>query len=43
MKKNFAQLTFTDSVKQAQKQFGSRETYERVENKLPDQSLLFSA
>lgn len=41
MKKNFAQITFTDSVKEAQKQYGSREIYEKAENKLPDQSLLF--
>ncbi len=41
MEKNFAQITFTDSVKQAQERFGSREIYERVEGNLPDQSKLF--
>ncbi len=41
MEKNFAQITFTDSVKKAQEQYGSREIYERVESKLPEQSLLF--
>ena len=41
MEKNFAQLTFTDSVKKAQEQYGSREIYQRVENKLPDQSHLY--
>jgi len=41
MDKNFAQITFTDSVKKAQEQYGSRHTYERVENNLPEQSNLF--
>ena len=41
MSKNFAQITFTDSVKKAQEQYGSRQIYEKVQKKLPDQNLLF--
>ena len=41
MNKNFTQITFTDSVKNAQEKFGSREIYSRVESKLLEQTNLF--
>lgn len=40
MAKNFTDLTFTDSVKAAQEKYGSREIYQRVEDKSLDQSRL---
>lgn len=41
MVRNFAQIAFTEEVKKAQQQYGSREIYQKVENRLPDQNLLF--
>ncbi|MFT5902521.1 MAG: putative pyridoxine 5'-phosphate oxidase superfamily flavin-nucleotide-binding protein, partial [Bacteroidia bacterium] len=41
MSQNFTNYAFTDSVKKAQEQFGSRDTYANVENRLPDQSHIY--
>jgi predicted pyridoxine 5'-phosphate oxidase superfamily flavin-nucleotide-binding protein len=41
MSQNFTNYAFTDSVKKAQEQFGSRATYANVENRLPDQSHIY--
>lgn len=41
MSQNFTNYTFTDSVKKAQEQFGSREIYKKVETRLPDQSQIY--
>lgn len=41
MSQNFTKYAFTDSVKKAQEQFGSREIYEKVENRLPDQAQIY--
>ena len=40
MSQNYMQLTFTDSVKAQQEQYGSRASYGRMEAKNPDQSKL---
>lgn len=41
MAKNFAEITFTDSVKKAQEKYGSREVYAKVEKRLPEQKDLY--
>lgn len=41
MTKNFAEITFTDSVKKAQEKYGSREVYAKVEKRLPEQKDLY--
>ncbi len=41
MAKNFAEIAFTESVKRAQKTYGSRHIYQKVEKSLPDQNQLF--
>lgn len=40
MTKNFAEIAFTPSVKEAQETYGSRHMYARVEDRLPDQNKL---
>ncbi len=41
MEQNFTQIAFTDSVKKAQEKYGSREIYQKVEERGPDQSKLY--
>ena len=41
MGQNFTQIAFTDSVKKAQEKYGSREIYQKVEERGPDQSKLY--
>ncbi len=41
MKQNFTQFAFTDSVKAAQEEYGSRKAYQRMEDNGPDQSEMF--
>ena len=41
MGQNFTQLTFTDSVKQAQEKYGSRIIYQKMDEAGPDQYLLY--
>lgn len=41
MAKNFAEIAFTDSVKKAQEQFGSRHIYARMESKFPEQNKIY--
>jgi len=36
MGKNFTQIAFTNSVKQAQEKYGSREIYQRMDEHGPD-------
>ena len=38
---NFTDFTFTESVKKAQEQYGSRDIYARMEQKGPDQSAIY--
>ena len=41
MAKHFAELTFTDSVKGAQELYGSRDMYEKFENRMPEQNTMY--
>ena len=41
MKQNFTQFAFTDSVREEQKKYGSRKSYQRMEENGPDQSHIF--
>ena len=41
MAKNFAEIAFTDSVKEAQETYGSRHIYQKVEQRLPEQNTLY--
>ena len=41
MKQNFTQFAFTDSVRKEQEKYGSRKSYQRMEENGPDQSQIF--
>ena len=41
MKQNFTQFAFTDSVRKEQEKYGSRTSYQRMEENGPDQSQIF--
>lgn len=41
MKQNFTKYAFTDSVKRQQEKYGSRKSYQRMEESGPDQSQIF--